>query len=642
MVEESQEYGRPRRPNPETVSYLNGLPLDESLATQQVRDYVEHFQKQVATNADEAPEYPPLLTATHAALSSIQKELASLACEETPSVQVETLLRISCRFSVMAKRAVLYSMATYWPFLCTHRFGSHVAQTALRCVVANCEVNMDEFDDEGKEIAEDSYGGLFSNEDDTSLAYLMLQTLEELKPYASELAVHVCGTHVLRSAICILSGVEFVDAFAPSKNDEQSEWDVGALAAARRGKLKDKKKKKKKKQPTGADGDSHSRQEVTTVKAMSMIPDLQSDKFDKDGKVLMQDLINVICLCDGNNRNNDGKVTPPGELQQRSCHPSAGPLLIQIIRVLSYLDEQSLQSTGNSKQNDLESKADRRLMILPREPQYAPGSDAESIVHKLLCWDQSISDTGESASTQPYAGDIIYGLSGEPRGSVLLETILRCCPDSFHDELCQTGGFYVEDTLREYAFHSVSNFVVQAVLNTVRNKSQAAKLVKCLCGMIEDGSILKFKGGDGDSPGTNKRMGIVWRALEMCVLKSSSQDQEQIIHALMRGYGSINSGSGDNDADDEVGGRKKRSRAKGLSAQECIPMLLGLKPAGTSVEEDSGNGFRLMLDASGARALHQIFNFSERLRLEWVKGFMRVYEQEDLVKIANDGLGSRW
>lgn len=646
MVEETQEYGRPRRPNPETVSYLNGLPLDESLAAQQVRDYVAHFQKRETTNAHEEPEYPPLLTATHAALSSIQKELASLACEETPSLQVETLLRISCRFSVMAKRAVLYSMATYWPFLCTHRFGSHVAQTALRCVVANCEFNLDEFDDEGKEIAEDSYGSLFSNEDDTSLACLMLQTLEELKPYASELAVHVCGTHVLRSAICILSGVEFVDAFAPNRNDEQSEWDVGGLAAARRGKLKDKKKKKKKKQPSGADGDSHSRQEVTTVKAMSMIPDLQSDKFDEDGKVLMQDLINVICLCDGNNRSDDGKVPPPGELQQRSCHPSAGPLLIQIIRVLSYLDEQSRQSLEKSKSNDIESAADRRLVILPREPQYDQGSNAELIVHKLLCWDLSIShnesDTGESANTQPYAGDVIYGLSGEPRGSVLLETILRCCPDSFHNELCQTGGFYVEETLREYAFHSVSNFVVQAVLNTVRKKTQAAKLIKCLCVMIEDGSILNFKGGDGDSPGNNKRMGIIWRGLEMCVLKSSSQDQEQIIHAMMRGYGSISSGCADNEVDDEVGGRKKRSRAKGLSAQECIPMLLGLKPAGTSVEEDSGCGYRLILDASGARALHHIFNFSERLRLEWVKGFMRVYGQEDLVKIANDGLGSRW
>ena len=641
MVEEPQEYGRPRRPNPETVSYLNGLPLDESLAAQQVRDYISHFQKNDA--AEEAPDYPPLLSATHAALSSIQKELASLACEETPSLQVETLIRISCRFSVTAKRVVQRSMATYWPFLCTHRFGSHVAQTALRCVVAKCEVNLEEFDEEGKEIVEDSYGALFSNGEDASMGDLMLQTCEELKPYASELAVHVCGTHVLRSAICILSGVEFVDAFAPPRNEEQSEWDVGALAAARRGKLKDKKKKKKKKPAPASDGDSHSRQEVTVVKIMEMMSDLHSDKFKRDGKVLLRDLIGGIC---GDKKHNDGKVSPPGELQQRSCHPSAGPLLVQIIRVLSFLDAQSKQSTtkGSHKSSN-ESTADRRLVILPKEAHYSPGSDAEVLVHKLLCWDSSITnsetDEEKNENAQPYAGDIIYGLSGEPRGSILLETILRCAPDSFHNDLCHTGGFYIEETLREYALHSVSNFVVQAVLNTVRNKSQATYLVKCLCGMIEDGFILKFKGQNDDSP-TNKRMGIVWRAMEMCVMKGSPQDQEQILHALMRGYATIStSSSGDDLVEDEGSKRKKRSKAKGLSVQECIPLLLGLNPD-IDQNSDGGSASRLILDASGARALHHIFHFSERLRSDWIKGFARVYGQGDLVKIANDGLGSRW
>jgi hypothetical protein len=409
MVEDSQEYGRPRRPNPETVSYLNGLPLDESLAAQQVRDYVSHFQ-QNDTSA-ETPEYPPLVTATHAALSSIHKELASLACEEIPSMQVETLIRISCRFSVKAKRAVLHSFKTYWPFLCTHRFGSHVAQTVLRCVVAKCEVNLEEFDEEGKEIVEDSYGGLLSGEEG-SLADLMLQTLEELKPYASELAVHVCGTHVLRSAVCILSGVEFVDAFAPSKTEEQSEWDTGALAAARRGKLKDKKKKKKKKPATGvADGDSHSRQEVTSVQAMSMMPELQSDQFEKDGRVLLHELIDGISLGRGGKTKSEDKVSPPGELQERTCHPSAGPLLIQIIRVLSYLDDHSNKPAKKSnKDNNNESTADRRLVVLPTESKYSSGSDAEVLVHKLLCWDPSISHTESDAgetNSQPYAGDII-------------------------------------------------------------------------------------------------------------------------------------------------------------------------------------------------------------------------------------------
>ncbi|KAL3780072.1 hypothetical protein HJC23_007321 [Cyclotella cryptica] len=662
MVEEAptQEYGRPRRPNPETVSYLRGLPLDETLAAQQVRAYVGHFQNTRNNDKDsnkessqEPPEYPPLLTATHAALSSIHNELASLSCEENSSLQVETLIRISCRFSNTAKLAVLTCMSGYWPFMCTHRFGSHVAQTVLRCVVAKCEVNLDEFDEEGRMIVADSYGAFLSN-DTGDLSTLLLQTMQELKPFASELAVHVCGTHVLRSAICILSGVEFVDAYATSGNDCASEWDAGPLSAARRGKLKEKKKKKK---PTAAvEGEGNqSRQEVTTMKVLSMLSELQSDQFASDSKVLLKEMIDVISANGGKKSSGSGgsKVFPPGELQQRTCHPSAGPLIVQIVRILSHLDAR-LRQPSNRKATKIEpeSTVDRRLGVLPKEPQYSSGSEAEALVHRLLCWDPSVvrtegsnsnddQNTGEGDAKQPYAGDIIYGLSGEPRGSILLETILRCCPDSFHDDICNAGGFYDEDTLREYAYHSVSNFVVQAVLNTARSKSQVGKLVKCLTGIIEDGSTLKFTGDDSTGNGTNKRMGIVWRAMEMCATRGSSQDQEQMLHALMRGYASISSTPDDKHVENDASKRKKRSKAKGLSAEECIPLLLGLKPSNADEGGGFDQGIRLVLDPAGARALHHIFHFSERLRSDWVKGLVRVYGQEDLVKIANDGLGSR-
>jgi hypothetical protein len=159
---------------------------------------------------------------------------------------------------------------------------------------------------------------------------------------------------------------------------------------------------------------------------------------------------------------------------------------------------------------------------------------------------------------------------------------------------------------------------------------------------VEDGSILKFTGDDSSGNGTSKRMGIVWRAMEMCGAMGSSQDQEQMIHALMRGYASISSTTDDKDADNDGFKRKKRSKAKGLSAEECIPLLLALKPA--SVEDGGGfdHGIRLVLDPAGARVLHHIFHFSDRLRSDWVKGFVKVYGQGDLVRIANDGLGSRW
>ncbi|KAL7458024.1 hypothetical protein ACHAWC_009527 [Mediolabrus comicus] len=647
MEGNSQEYGRPRRPDAETVSYLNGLPLDEKLASEQVRSYVDYFQnKNDAANTEEV-EFPPLVNATHAALSSVFKEIASLACEEIPAQQIETLVRIACRYSAAAKRVVLASLSSYWVFLSTHRFGSHVAQTVLRCAVAECEVNLDEFDDkqdecEGKMVIDDSYASILQ-ENTSSVTELLLQVFEELKPFATDLTVHVCGTHVLRTALCILAGVEFVDAFAKPNGNKQdgaaSEWESGVLAAARRGKLKDKKKKKKKrKQADDSEGNS-SENKATVMKRMDMIPDCHTSDFRNSADVVLKEMVQILSLSDGTDN-----VQVPGELQQRTCHPSGGPLLVQIVRLLSYRDA-SKQKT--SKKQAKPDSADRRLGILPNEPKYSPGSEAEAFVYKLLCWDASIPVEGDEAK-QPHAGDIIYGLSGEPRGSIFLETIFRSCPDEFHDALCIVGGFYDEATLREYIYHGVSNFVVQALLNSVRNRNQANRMVKCLCPIIEDGTLLQPKSyeaaGENGEKKNIQRMGIVWRAVEMCSNNGSSQDQEQLIHALMRGFASANASTDNNievgKKDSDGKKHKKRSKSKGLSAKDCIPLLLGFTPSNNE-EEPYSSGERLTLNAAGARTLFHIFQFTERLRTDWVSGFMKLYATNDLVKIANDGLGSR-
>ena len=158
---------------------------------------------------------------------------------------------------------------------------------------------------------------------------------------------------------------------------------------------------------------------------------------------------------------------------------------------------------------------------MPNEPKYSSKSDAEAFIHKLLCWDANIPVEGADAK-QPHAGDIIYGLSGEPRGSILLEAIFRSCPDEFHDALCVVWGFYDEATLKEYIYHGVSNFVVQALLNSLRNRDQANKMVKCLCPIIEDGSLLQPKkhrapdeqAVDENSDNKNiQRIGIIWIAV---------------------------------------------------------------------------------------------------------------------------------
>ena len=656
----SEEYGRPRRPSADTVSYLNSLPLDESQAAQQAKEYL----------AGNGQESPPMLSAAHAALSSIYHEVASLSCEETPSQQIETLVRICCRYSLVAKRVVLASLGTYWVFLSTHRFGSHVAQTVLRCAIAECEVNLDDFDDgggersEGKLVIEDSYGQLLGgngsggNEAPVphSLFDILLQSVKELNGFADELVVHLCGSHVLRTALCILAGAEFVEAFARpdshtnNQNSPSSEWETGVLAHARRGKLKDKKKKKKKKKGSTPEGSGSLHQEATVTRPIKMTVELQSEDFQKKANALLEEIVNGVSFSHGKNC---GKVQPPGELQQRACHPSAGPLLVQILRLLSFRDGQSPKLSKMNKEKEIEP--DRRLGILPREPTYRHGSQAESFVHSLLCWDPAISNDADAdgegeSSKQPYASDIIYGLSGEPRGSILLETIFRCCPDSFHDALCNAGGFYDEATLREYIQHGVSNFVVQTLLVSVRNKEQASRMVKCLCGIVDDGSMLKAKSiqigkeheADDNTVKLNqRRMGIIWRAFEMCATKGSSQDQEKVLSALLRGFASATTPSIDGNVEvehDTEKKRRKRSKTKGLTAKECIPLLLGLAPGSCEGEAD---GTRLTLDAAGARALYHVLHFKERLRSDWVKSIVNVFACEDLVSIANDGLGSR-
>ena len=102
-------------------------------------------------------------------------------------------------------------------------------------------------------------------------------------------------------------------------------------------------------------------------------------------------------------------------------------------------------------------------------------------------------------------------------------------------------------------------------------------MVKCLCPIIEDGSLLQPKSHEAVDEGGDKkniqRMGIVWRAVEMCSNNGSSQDQEQLIHALMRGFASISAARDDGEAGKKDGDgkrHKKRSKSKGLSAKDCI------------------------------------------------------------------------
>ena len=71
-----------------------------------------------------------------------------------------------------------------------------------------------------------------------------------------------------------------------------------------------------------------------------------------------------------------------------------------------------------------------KLGILKAHPQYELGSPAHDLVKRLLMLDDSKQDK---------VGEIIYGLSGEPRGSHVLELLMRISPDEIYEHHFRQG-----------------------------------------------------------------------------------------------------------------------------------------------------------------------------------------------------------
>ncbi len=591
------DYNRPRRPNADTLTYLKSLPFDEAIAHEEVRAYVEYQHK---INGEETPtekhddgqdqevEYPQTLSAAISALDEIKNEIASLAGDEFGSKCIETIARIAAPYSTIVQRKLLHGISGYMIHLSTHRYGSHVVQTILQSTLLInddqqniskiLELDEDEEEASGNELA--------------TLRDIILEISEEIQPFSKDLAVHICGSHVLRSLLCILSGcVEVVPQHMANKT------------GAQRGKIKAKKKKKKKRstatdeQSGMANNASYSQYKL----AKNSCIDSKDESIQKYLYSIVYELTHLDLHGDGN----EIKISPsePGELQQLACNPSAGPLLIVLLRLLTLKDA----SVDEIKEKTTEAETDAekanksisnfRLGIHSKEILFSSSSFAERLAKLLLCWD-------DKAKEQPYAGDIIYGLSGETRGSHLLEVLLRTSNDVFYAEICQAGKFFDVESFAEYAKHDVSNFVMQTLLNTARTREQVESLIKCVDGIISSGYALDAK---------NQRRGLVWKAAEMAA--KFRIGQETFLKCLKRGFGSL--------------------RADGaITLEDCIPDLINM----TRPEHEGG---RLVLDATGARTVYQLLRFVPRLCDDVLSGIITKYDSDDFEYMCNDGLASR-
>uniref|UniRef100_A0A7S4ASM3 Pumilio domain-containing protein NOP9 n=1 Tax=Pseudo-nitzschia australis TaxID=44445 RepID=A0A7S4ASM3_9STRA len=630
-------YHRPRRPASETIAYLRGLPLDIDSAHQEVARFLSKNSSggdaAVATNEADGGEndddddddfFPQSLAAAFSALEEVKSEIASLAGDEYGSQSIEILARIAAPYSELAARILLNACKGYYLHLATHRYGSHVLQTILQLSAATSATTAGY---EAKDLAlhEESPPSLQEEGDDGSLPslYDCIQAIvEEILPHAADLTVHLCGSHVLRTLLCVLGGVSLEAGHARGNNNKRFDQTGGAI----RGRLKPKKKKKKKPKP----GSSSTDDAAPHAGTMTVVYQTNSRVDSKEFASTLESLSKALL----------GEPSEdPGELQQHACHTSAGPLLIVLVRVLTYSTDEARNefsvfpsNSGNNnnnlnpdaaKKNANNSIADFRMGIAKTEPRYAEGSLAEEAVKQILCWQ-------EGADQQEHVSDVVYGLSGEPRGSHVLETILRLCPDDFYESLLKHGDFLSAQTMQDYAAHPVSNFVVQTMLTTVRSKEQAETVLKTTEKVIASGVAI--------DP-TKRRRGILWRATELA--SKYRIEQDGLLKAVRLGFLAVH-GDGNNNSNPETttdnseGGKKKKQRKKASSVElkDCIPMLIGLK---RNPEDDQ----HITLDAAGCRSVHHMLRFSPRLCQDVLDGIIEEMSAEDLVSIAKDGLGSR-
>ena len=590
---DATEYNRPRKPNADTLSYLKSLPFDERTAETEIQSYINYKTSENKEEEDEKEEveYPQTLSAALAALSEIQNEIASLAGDEFGSQAIETIARITTAYSQIAVRKLLFGIQGYMIHLSTHRYASHVVQTLLQCVLV----------EKGSQ-----YGDVLElqeeeEEEDASLPSLMeilYNLVEEIKHVAQDLAVHVCGSHVLRSLICVIAGCQ---EQIPLHLQHKPGGGTMETGGNRRGKVKNKKKKKKNKTVMIADGGSNANN-VQYELVQSKRLDWKHDDMQQCLYQLIQELTSLDLSSDDLN-----DPSQPGALQQLACNPSAGPLLIMLLKILtlrSNSDNDSSKSNITTVATE-EDKAnqglhDFRLGIQAPQAQFPSSSQAERLAKHILCWDESTED----GTQQQTASDIIYGLSGETRGSHLVECLLRISNDQFYDAFCKAGGFFTPETFIDYAKHEVSNFVMQTLLNTARTRDQVEALIKCVESMINDGYILDAK---------NKRRGIFWRAVEMAA--KFRIGQETIIKCMKKGFGTLQS-------------------KPSVDIEVCIGELINFQKP-----ED---GKRMAeLDAIGARAFYQLLRFVPRLCGEMLTAFDARYDASEVESMCNDGHASR-
>ena len=688
------ETNRPRRPNADTLSYCQALPISLEVAKTELRGICEQQQYDDSMNKMNQEELEfmlPTRMAAQSAIEEIQNEIASLCGDDNAAQTIENLVQVvslsSSSVEVSPKNnnntsfsspstsdeamikpdlnsiyRVLLGLKGYHLHLASHRYGSHVVQTVFECVSKALSTTTTETDEESQQ----------EEEIVTKITDEIQEIALELFPFAKELICHVCGTHVIRALMCLFGGV-YSDA--SSKNPQED-------GNFRRGKDKNNKKKKKKKKKPAPGATGGRNQSLVMFQQFSYNSNDTKHKFDE----CLTELTNVLI-----------ENTSSQELQDLVCHPSAGPLFVTLLRVLCLTSNEDGEENTKKKVVSPEEMVQmehkyRHLGILPKnETKYKTGSLADKFVKAVLNFPDNKEDQEEGEETKS-CGDVIYELSGEQTGSVFIETIMRTCDDpTFYTSFCHEAQIIPKQQtdnekkekgdgfIKDYLSHNVSNYVIQTLLATCPTKDLAESFLKILLPFVttpppdNNNKVAAVEGGqqehDDDNDTNNdvvkkklplllqkNRRGVLCRLAELCAKWRIGQ--ETLLNGICIGFASVNTNKTTTDSNSNTpgveeeegekkgGGGKKRKRKKKkptLPLHECIKKLLNSDIRSTPANNNTSvqNEARISLDVNGARIIYHLLHFVPRLCENILDALVTKMSKEELEKIATDGLGSR-
>ena len=570
------DFARPRRPNVDTIAYLKSLPLDIEVAHGEIsnfcNDQLEHNASKAAETSS-SMEFPSALGAALTALDEIRLEVASLAGDERGAEVLEVLIKITAPYSITAAHMWLLSCQGYAHHLALHRYGSHVLQTILEQSFLSSSIqSKDGKDEDDLALHPESPTNLVdptstdvaagtaptapttpATKDDLWDLFGELQ--QELLPAVSHLTTHLCGTHVLRTLFLILAGIESV---RDNRNYHHQN--------PRRGKAKSKKHGKDTPISSGGSLLTGTIQCIESCHRRPADVNLANRALDEWADAIAP----------------PSASRQPSDLQQLACDASGGPLLMVLLQSLTYRDSTNRMDHSSDGMN----AAARSLGKLPHESRFERDSKACVLAERILCLHPLKQDDGQLPQTE----DVVYGLSGDSRGSRVVDTILRLCHDDMHERIIKVGKFI--ESFPEYVEHDVSNFVMQTVLATARN-AEVEHFVQACLPMVESGFIVDAG---------NRRRGILWRLCEMTV--HHQMGQAGVLQSL-----------------------HLKCQRKHLAA-----MLLDMKR--------NSDDNRIILNVEGSRALHYLLQFDCPGAREVLEGVVAL-PVDDLDALARDGLGSR-